>query len=312
VQLVGDIASQGLNPLSVACDPRTGTLAIVTPVASTGASVLTSKDGGVTWKGTALPGISEQVYSSAAAIAGGNVHLVINTGESGGRYLSGSIDDVASWKDQPLPVESGWRVAPSSNVALAMDRAASPVIAWYEVQQEGDKHRFMVWRPGGKAAAAIETTHPSDSPAIALAYGGGKLGLLAAAALDEKDTDHGVWYTQSPDGATWSKPSKLPVDGPRTTNPPLDAALDSHGSIVAVFGSNGGTASTTCNFPALARSTDGAAWKTCGPGKAEGGDFAPQPATLHVVEAENDKAFVLWQEPGENKFRQGMLLWHER
>jgi len=312
VQLVGDIASQGLNPLSVACDPKTGTLAIVTPVATTGASVLVSTDSGATWKGTALPGISEQVYSSAAAIAGGTAHLVINTGESGGHYLSGSIDDVASWKDQPLPVESGWRVAPSSNVALAVDRAASPVIAWYEAQQEGDKHRFMVWRPGGKAAAAIETTHPADSPAIALAYGGGKLGLLAAAALDEKDTDHGVWYTQSPDGATWSKPSKLPVDGPRTTNPPLDVALDSHGSIVAVFGSNGGTASTTCNFPALARSTDGAAWKTCGPGKAEGGDFAPQPATLHVVEAENDKAFVLWQEPGENKFRQGMLLWHER
>ena len=45
--------------------------------------------------------------------------------------------------------------------------------------------------------------------------------------------------------------------------------------------------------------------------EAEGGDFSPQPATLHIIEAGNDKAYVLWQEPGENKFHEGMLLWHE-
>ena len=37
-----------------------------------------------------------------------------------------------------------------------------------------------------------------------------------------------------------------------------------------------------------------------------------KPATLHVMEASNDKAYVLWQEPGDNKYREGMLLWHER
>lgn len=66
------------------------------------------------------------------------------------------------------------------------------------------------------------------------------------------------------------------------------------------------------NYPVLSRSNDGAAWKTCGPGKAEGGDFTPQPATLHAIEAADDKLYVLWQEPGENKFHEGMLLWHER
>lgn len=68
----------------------------------------------------------------------------------------------------------------------------------------------------------------------------------------------------------------------------------------------------TCNYPALSRSNDGSTWKTCGPGKAEGGDFSAQPATLHVIEADNDHAYVLWQEPGENRFQQGVLLWHER
>jgi len=130
--------------------------------------------------------------------------------------------------------------------------------------------------------------------------------------LDEKDEDHGVWYTQSSDGATWSKPAKLPIDGPRSTNPPLDVALDSHGRVVAVFGANSGSDTTVCNYPALSRSSDGTTWTTCGPGKAEGGDFIPQPATLHVIEAGNDKAYVLWQEPGDNKYHEGMLLWHER
>ena len=76
---------------------------------------------------------------------------------------------------------------------------------------------------------------------LALAAGAGKIGFLFETPLDEKDEEHGVWYTQSADGASWSKP-----------------------------------------------------------------------ATLHVIEAGNDKAYVLWQEPGDNKYREGMLLWHER
>jgi hypothetical protein len=124
------------------------------------------------------------------------------------------------------------------------------------------------------------------------------MGLLVETPLDEKDDDHGAWYVQSADRTSWSKPSKLPVDGPRTTNPPLDVAVDSRSRIVAVFGSNSGSGTTVRNDPALSRSNDGAQWKSCGPGKPEGGDFGPQPATL-------------WQEPGENRFHEGMLPWHE-
>jgi hypothetical protein len=197
-------------------------------------------------------------------------------------------------------------------VALTLDQGGNPVIAWYEDQQDGDKHRFMVWRPGSKAAAAVEVGHAVDSPGVAIAWGGQKLGVLVAATLDEKDSDHGVWFTQSSDGSTWSKPSKLPIDGPRSTNLPIDVALDSRGAIVAVFGSNSGGGDTVCKYPAMSRSSDGGTWKTCGPGKAEGGDFGPQPATLHIGEAGNGKAYALWQETNENRFGQGMLVWHER
>jgi len=311
VQVVGEINSQNLNPLAVACDRKTGTLAIVTPVKGEGAVALVSRDGGKTWQGKPVPGISGAVYATAAAITNGTIHLVLGSEESGGHYLSGPVNDVSSWKDRQLPKAAGWKQPSGVNVALTVDQTGL-AIAWYEDQEEGDQHRFMVWRPNGKAAVALEIAHASDSPAVAIASGGGKLGLLVAATVDEKDSDHGVWYTQSADGTSWSKPTRLSVDGPRTTNQPVDVALDSRGAIVAVFGSNGGTAGTACNYPALSRSTDGAAWKTCGPGKAEGADFGPQPATLHVIEAENDKAYVLWQEQTENRFRQGVLVWHER
>jgi hypothetical protein len=312
VQVVGDIGNQNLNPISIACDAATGLLLIVTPIPDKGATVLTSKDRGATWTAAALPGVAGTVYSTAMAVAGGKVHLVVSSSDSGAQYLTGPAADMSAWKSTPLPVTSGWKLPTGMNVALTLDGAGKPALAWYEVPDDGDGRHFAFWRPEGKPVIAIDTKRTDDAPNLAITAGGGKFGLLIQTHLDDKDDDHGIWYTQSADGATWSKPSKLPVDGPRSTNAPLDVALDSHGRIVAVLGSNSGSATTGCNYPVLSRSTDGTQWKTCGPGKAEGGTFGPQPATLHAIEAGNDKVYVLWQETTENKYQQGVLLWHER
>jgi hypothetical protein len=309
--VVGDISNQNLNPISIACDRKTGLLAVVTPVGDKSASMVVSKDGGATWSATPIPEITDQIYATAIAIVNGQIHLVLTSGDDHARYLSGPVDDISSWKTQPLPSSSGWKQPQNVNVSLVIDPSGKAVIAWFETQEEGDGHRYKVWREGGSANTALETKRGADSPNLAFTAGGGKFGLLVAATLDEKDDDHGVWYLQSADGASWSKPSKLPVDGPRSTNPPFDVALDSHGHIVAAFSANSGSDSTTCNYPVLSRSTDGNTWKTCGPGKAEGGNFDPQPPTLHAIEGENDKVYVLWPQSGENKYRQGMLLWHE-
>ncbi len=312
VQVVGEISNQNLNPVSIAWDAKTRTFAIVTPVKDNGASILLSSDLGAHWNARPLPGIAGNVSATALAIAGGAARLALVSADSGVRYISGPIDDLSSWKNEAAPTSSGWKQLPGVNVALTLDGAGNPVLSWLEAREEGEGNRFQVWRPGSAAITAIQTANHTDSPSVGLRWGGGKLGLIVAMPLDEKDTDHAVWYAQSTDGASWSKPSKPPVDGPRTTNAPVSVAIDSRGRIVAVFGSNGGGAGTACNYPVLSRSTDGIAWKTCGPGKAEGGDFTPQPSTLHVIEAGDDKAYVLWQEPSENKFRPGMLVWHER
>lgn len=274
--------------------------------------LVVSKDGGATWNSTPIPGVVTTVNSTGIAIVDGTAHVALASTESEAYYLTGPVDNVSSWKRQNLPAAAGWKRAENANVGLTIDAGGKPVIAWYEAQNDGDERRFQVWRPGGQVVTAVDTKKSADNADLAIAAGAGKIGLLFETPLDEKDEDHGVWYTQSADGASWSKPAKLPIDGPRGTNPPLDVAMDSHGRIVAVFGANSGSDTTSCNYPALSRSSDGTTWKTCGPGKAEGGDFSPQPATLHVVEAGNDKAYVLWQEPGDNKYQTGMLVWHER
>jgi hypothetical protein len=311
MRVVGEIPTQSLNSLSIGCDRKTGLLAAATPVQEKGAVVLISKDGGASWTDTPIPGVAGTVHSTAIAVANDTIYLALNSEDSGLHYISGPVQDARSWRNESLAAGSGWKADSGVNVALVMDRSDRPAVAWIETPVEGEGRRFIVWQPGGSATPAVQAKKGADGPSLALTAGGGKLGLLVGAPLDD-DTDHAVWFSSSSDGVSWSKPSKLPVDGPRTTNPPLDVAMSSSGGIVAVFGSNGGSGGTACNYPALSRSKDGAAWKTCGPGKAENGDFSPQPATLHVIEAENDKAYVLWQEPSENKYGQGILLWHER
>ena len=184
---------------------------------------------------------------------------------------------------------------------------------FFENQQDGDDRRYVFWRPGSSdPVAVVKTNQSTDYPNVALTYANNKFGVLFAIGLDPKDNDHGIWYTQSSDGTSWSTPAKLPIDGPRTTNPPLDVAIDSKGAVTAVFAANAGSSDTTCNYPVVSRSGEGTNWKTCGLGKAAGVHFNAQPSTLHVIEAGNDKAYVIWQEPGDQKYGPGVLVWHGR
>jgi hypothetical protein len=196
---------------------------------------------------------------------------------------------------------------------VALDASGKPAIAFFENQPDGDQRRYVFWQPGtSDPVAVVKTSESTDYPNVALTYGNHKFGVLFAIGLDPKDADHTIWYSQSNDGSSWSTAAKLPIDGPRSTNPPLDVAIDSKGAITAVFASNSGSAGTSCNYPAVSRSADGLHWKTCGPGKAAGGSFSPQVSTLHVIEFGNDEAYVVWQESNDNKYGAGVLVWRGR
>ena len=310
VLVTGEMTENNGNPSAIACDRDTGTVAVLSQKGEDLIYAL-STDHGATWTTATTPKIPESVQATSLVINSGQVHAAA-MGANNVFYFNGSVSDVSSWKVQTVPTGSGWAVRPT-NIPVAVDASGKPAFAFLENQQDGDQHRYVFWRPGSSDPVAIVTTTQwMDSPNVALNYGNNKFGVLFAIPLDAKDTDHDIFYSQSSDGASWSTPAKLPIDGPRTTNPPLDVAIDSKGAVTAVFSANAGSTDTTCNYPVVSRSADGTNWNTCGLGKAAGARFNAQPATLHVIEAANDKAYVIWQAPDDNKYGTGVLVWHGR
>ncbi len=310
VATTGPLEDQNVNPIALGCNRADGTLAII---AAVGENMLyaTSADHGATWKTASPHGSNGSFRAVTMMIASGQVNAVMNA-ESGASYVTGAIADVGSWKLQAIPAGSGWKLRNNTNIAMALDSAGKAGLAFHEDQQDGDGHRYAFWRPETSEPTAIVGSAGVDSPDIALTYGGSRFASIFAAVLDEKDTDHTVWYSQSADGGSWSKPVKLPIDGPRSTNPPLSIASSSKGALTAAIGANSGTGPASCGAPTVSRSADGAGWTTCGLGKAAGAEFGPQPVTIHVIEAPNDKAYIVWGEPAESKYAPGVLVWHER
>jgi hypothetical protein len=310
VLVTGELNASNETPFAIACDRDSGTLAVLSQKGDDLIYAL-STDRGMNWKTTPVPHNTGTVRATSLVISSGQAHAAAVVGDEI-FYFTGSVSDVSSWKAQAVATGRGWKVRPT-NIPMALDASGKPVIAFFEDQEDGDQHRYVFWRPGSSDPVAIVTTNQStDYPNVALTYANNKFGVLFAIGLDPKDSDHSIWYTQSSDGSSWSTAAKLPIDGPRTTNPPLDVAIDSKGAVVAVFAANAGSSDTTCNYPVVSRSADGSNWKTCGLGKAASAHFSPQPATLHVIEAGNDKAYVIWQEPGDSKYGPGVLVWHGR
>ena len=304
---MGEIPSQNTEPVSIACDQQSGALAVVTPVHDQGLAVLISTDHGATWRrsGVAVTGAG----STSVAFRAGILHIAASSSDSGVSYITGPPSQL---QIQALKPTAGFRQAPGTNTALALDADGRPVVAWFESREEGDGARYVVWRPATGATPVLDLPQSTtDSPALALASAGDRLALLVQMPKQSSD-DLGVQVLTKSGAGNWSARVTLPADGPRTTNPPLAVALDSRGGAIAAFGENSGSAGPTCDGPAVARWTNGARWNTCGVGRLAGASFSVQPNTIRVIFAGNDKAYVLWQEPAEQKYGQGLLLYHER
>ncbi|HZU24437.1 MAG TPA: hypothetical protein VFA04_02890 [Bryobacteraceae bacterium] len=315
VATVGGIQTQNLQPVSLAIDRPSATIAIAYPVAGHDGMVdlAASKDGGATWQFvTVHNGLEGTVWSTALALANGRVSLAVNCEGSRVQYIAGDAGaDSSKWKAQAAPYPAGTRAAPSTNLALVLDSSGNAVTAYVVAPEDGDNMRYAVWRPGSGQAPAIamdSNNQGVDRPDVSLSLNGRAIALIASAPRDQSHADLTVWYTASIDGAKWSPPVMLPVDGPRSTNPPLSVALDSHGAAAAVYGSNSGSGEARCGNPVVARSPNGAAWKACGPGH----DFSPQPDTVNAIFGGNDKLYVLWHEASENKVGMGVLISHDR
>jgi len=242
------------------------------------------------------------------------VHLAWPHEGPGVDYRTGLLaDEPSKWQAQTSPATSGWKSPNSSNVALVLDAARKPLVAYYSEQEDGPGRRFFVWRPGAAPVIAFESKAATDFPNLALTFGAARFGLLVANPLDPEKSDDSISYTSSTDGATWSKPSAIPPDGPRSTNQPQDVAIDSHGRVTAVFGSNSGSEGPKCGAPVMSRSADGTKWTTCGFAKSVGGDYEVQPSTIHVLSSGDDSTYVEWDQATDASTQgRGVFVWHGR
>lgn len=317
VATVGNLNSGNVEPVSLAFDGETGNAALVYPVEGhDGLTIAISKDAGATWQPTAFSaGLEGSVSATSLVVAKGRLYLAANSEGAGIRYIETDFaSDPGGWKSQAAPVLAGSKFLSNTNASLILDGAGKPMLAYVLQPEDGNNYRYVVWRPGETSAvqAADSNNQVADAPNVSLARGGNRIGLLFSAPRDTKNSDASMWFTSSANGSMWSAPVSLPVDGPRSANSPLSLAMDSHGRLAAVFGSNSGTDSLKCNFPAVSRSTDGAHWTTCGLGHGLNDDFAAQPNTVHAAYAGNDKLYVVWHQAGDSKSGKGLLLWHER
>jgi hypothetical protein len=314
IAVVGEL-DHCCEPVSLAADPATGVLALAYPVAGTsGFTVAFSDDRGATWKPAQVAmGEDDLASSTAMSWRAGHLQIVVNSDHAGPVFIDTEGTDAAKWKRIPAP-KAGREHRGKTPVALAYDSADKPLVAFYDhAQSEEDNYVYAVWRPGdSESHMAVDTQkHWADMPRVALAFGGNRFGMLVAASMQENNDTFGVWYSGSSDGAAWSKPVKLPIDGPRSSGPPFDLAIDSKGRISAAFNSNSGSGSAPCLYPELSTSADGTTWKTCGIGKTYGLGNDPDQMSLHMLNGAGDKLFMLWPVVSANKNGQGMMLWHQ-
>lgn len=316
VATVGNIPSQNVEPVSLAFDSSTGLAALAYPVnGQDGLTVAQSKDAGMSWQPAVVTaGLEGPVASTSLALAGGRIYLAANS-EGGVRYLEADASsDPSAWKSQPVPRLPGTKYRTDTNVPVVLHGAGKPVVGYVLEAEDESNTIYAVWRPAQSTSvrAADSNNQHVDSPNLSLATNGNRLGLLFGAARDPKNTDVGIWFTSSTDGNMWTPPVSIPIDGPRSSNPPLGVAIDSHGRFAAVFGSNTGGGNGKCNYPEVSRSTDGAHWTTCGIGVSVKDEFDPQPNTVHAAYAGNDKLYIVWNQADASKSGQGLLLWQER
>ena len=314
VAVTGNISAQNLDPVSLACDHASGTFALSFPVdGKQGIHVALSHDGGASWQPATVAADLEGSVSSTAVLAGASRWMLAVSSDQGVRYLAGPIAaGPAEWKAQRAPMPPKGKFVPNVNIALAADAAGHPQVAYWVQPEEGQNFQVVIWSPdsGQLTSAADSNNQAPDGPNLRLIATAGKTHLLLNCSRDDKDPEHAVWYAESSGGA-WSKPVKLPIDGPRSTNSPFALAVDSRGRIAAVFDANSGSGGTACGYPAVSLSNDGAHWTTCGLGKRTGAEFDPQSSTINAQFGPDDRLNLVWHQEGDNKFGTGVLLWRE-
>ncbi len=317
VAVIGKINPEAGEPISMAFDASTSTIALVYPVADQkGFTLALSKDGGATWQPTSYTtGMKNEINSSTLLISKGHVYLAANQQTEGPFLLDGQLSaDPGSWQKREPPVV-GREHHGDATVALALDAQGKPFMAFYDINTKGkDGYLFNVWQPDSGKVVTVSDTNGDrpDAPNLKLAAGGGKLAILMAMNPDAKDQKAGIWASESQDGTTWTKAVPIPHDAARSSGGSMSIAINTKGAMFVGFSSPSGSAPGACGNAHYARSTDGVTWTQCAVAKDVHDEFSTLSPTKNVTAAPDDTFYYFWNEGHSTKNGPGLLIWHTR
>lgn len=203
---------------------------------------------------------------SAMALKSGVVHLAWNE-DADVKYRTGSITNVAGLAAAvTVPVPAGNEVNSAGRLALALDAAGVPAVAFGLSDQQGHLG-YAFWRPGLAMPKVLAATQrQNDDWGVVMAFAGTTARVVMNAAFASVPGD-GLKATSSSDnGDTWSAPVEVPDDGGQLPNTRLALAVSASGKSAISYGVAGGNLTgTQCDQPKLARSIGFGPWSVCSP-----------------------------------------------
>lgn len=259
--------------------------------------------------------------SPRIAMANGTVHVAwaADAGEQDGigffrGYYYASSTAAGTWTRTLLPHVGDDGRKGRTALSLALDSTGAPAVAYLmlSVGAPVPNNTAIVYvRPGGAAVRVADSANiQNDAPQLTLAFDGTK--PRVGALLSRPSASQATWVFRSDDGAAFSE-ARVPDDAEDKGGRYLDLMFQGgKGVLASEFGSSG--TAGQCGGPKLSRSTDAAAWTTCGADdkshqflgsyvSAELASTGKIVMAFHTVNADTanpsrfGRGIVLWREP---------------
>jgi hypothetical protein len=313
--------------VSLARDAVTGRLGVAYVTASKAVRLATSDDEGVTWSlelASAANPNGHVLGDPRLAMAGGTTHLAYweagarCAGAQCGTIVYRTRTDASAFTTQTAPLTAGGEGNMTMPLALALDSAGKPGLAYFVDSSNSATVTLAFWRPGAGAATAVfdSGTQADATPSVSLAFLGDKPRL--AYHLNGTDPVVQLRYQAALDaaGTNWAAPVGIPRNGtvakPETTRYFQSIAVGPADQVAIVAAFNASLdVPQMCGGPKLARSSDGTAFTVCSP---DGGRFIGYAGTYaSVARSSNNKLTIafLYETTTSLVLGPGVVIWRE-